>query len=80
MMAMMVDHGMITADKVKSLKMKMPDGSVMEHVEPNSVLVEPGKSAEISWRFTQAGTLEVGCNLPGHYESGMVMPVNVTAR
>lgn len=80
MMTMMMEHGMITADRVISLKMKMPDGTEMAHVEPNSVLVEPGKTAEISWRFTKAGTLEVACNIPGHYESGMAMPLTVTGR
>lgn len=80
MMTMMMEHGMITADKIKTLKMKMPDGTVMEHVEPNSVIVEPGKTAEISWRFTKTGSLEIACNIPGHYESGMVAPLNVVGR
>lgn len=80
MMAMMMEHGMITADRIKSLKMKMPDGTEMEHVEPNSVLVEPGKTAEISWRFTTAGSLEIACNVPGHSESGMTAPLNVIGR
>lgn len=80
MMTMMMEHGMITADRIKSLKMKMPDGTEMEHVEPNSVIVEPGKTAEISWRFTTAGSLEIACNIPGHYESGMVAPLNVIGR
>lgn len=80
MMAMMADHGMITSDKVVSLKMKMADGTSMEHGEPNSVLLEPGKTAEISWRFTTAGTLEVACNVPGHYEQGMAFPLTVAPR
>jgi uncharacterized cupredoxin-like copper-binding protein len=78
MMAMMVDHGMITAEKVVNLTMTMPDGSRMSHTEPNSVLVEPGKSAEMSWKFPRSGTLEIACNVPGHSESGMVAPVTVT--
>jgi uncharacterized cupredoxin-like copper-binding protein len=78
MMAMMVDHGMITADKIVNTSMTMPDGTKMSHTEPNSVLLEPGKSAEISWKFATAGTLEIACNIPGHSESGMVAPVTVT--
>lgn len=77
MMAMMMEHGMITADKVVSTSMAMPDGSKMSHTEPNSVLVEPGKTAEISWKFGKAGTLEIACNIPGHAESGMVAPVTI---
>ncbi len=78
MMAMMVDHGMITAEKIVDLTMTMPDGSKMSHTEPNSILLEPGKSGEISWKFSKSGTLEIACNVPGHSESGMVAPVVVT--
>ena len=80
MMAMMMRHGMITPERVVSLTMTMPDGSKMTHVEPNSVLVEPGKSAEISWKFTQAGELQIGCNIPDHTESGMVAVLKVVRR
>jgi uncharacterized cupredoxin-like copper-binding protein len=80
MMAMMMEHGMITPEKVISLTMTMPDGSKMDHTEPNSVLVEPGKSAEISWKFTKAGELQISCNIPGHPESGMVATLKVLPR
>lgn len=80
MMAMMMEHGMITPEKVISLTMTMPDGSKMTHTEPNSVLVEPGKSAEISWKFTTAGELQIGCNIPGHTEGGMVATLKVLPR
>lgn len=80
LMATMMDHGMITSEKVISLTMAMPDGSRMTHTEPNAVLLEAGKSAEISWKFTTAGVLEIACNIPGHYESGMVIPMSVSSR
>lgn len=80
MMTMMMEHGMITPEKVISLTMTMPDGSKMTHTEPNSVLVEPGKSAEISWKFTTAGELQIGCNIPGHTEGGMVANLKVMPR
>ena len=80
MMAMMMEHGMITSEKVVNLAMAMPDGTKMSHTEPNSVLVEPGKSAEISWKFSTAGELEIACNSPGHSESGMVAALKVTQR
>lgn len=80
MMTMMMDHGMITSEKVISLTMVMPDGSKMSHVEPNSVLVEPGKSAEISWKFATAGELQIACNIPGHAETGMVATLKVVPR
>lgn len=80
MMAMMMRHGMITPERVVSLTMTMPDGSKMTHVESNSVLVEPGESAEISWKFIKAGELQIGCNIPDHTESGMVAVLKVVRR
>lgn len=47
-------------------------GMTMKHDDPNSVLVEPGKTAELTWTFAKAGNLEFACNIPGHYQAGMV--------
>ena len=44
----------------------------MKHDDPNSVLVEPGKTAELTWTFSKATGLEFACNIPGHYQAGMV--------
>lgn len=74
-MAMMVEHGMLTATGVNHEMMKMDHSKMglpdMKHDDPNTVLVEPGKTAELVWKFTQDTTLEFACNMPGHYESGM---------
>ncbi|KPA88919.1 MULTISPECIES: cupredoxin domain-containing protein [Pseudomonas] len=48
------------------------DHGMMKHDDPNSVLVEPGKTAELTWTFSKAGSLEFACNIPGHYQAGMV--------
>lgn len=50
----------------------------MEHDEPHMTHVEPGKSGEIGWRFTKAGTYYYGCLIPGHFEAGMIGKVIVT--
>ncbi|OEC43655.1 copper-binding protein [Pseudomonas sp. 1D4] len=55
----------------------MDHGAMMKHDDPNSVLVEPGKTAELTWTFTQATGLEFACNIPGHYQAGMVGKVEV---
>lgn len=47
---------------------KFPD---MEHVDPNGKTLEPGKSAEILWKFTKAGEFEFACLVPGHHQAGM---------
>lgn len=49
----------------------------MTHDDPNSVLIEPGATEELVWTFTKATGLEFACNIPGHYQSGMVGKVNV---
>lgn len=43
----------------------------MEHADPNAVTVEPGKTGEVIWKFTKAGTVAIGCLQPGHYDAGM---------
>ena len=78
-MMMMVEHGVLEADKINHDKMKMDmgNGKTMEHNDPNSALLEPGKSQEIVWKFSKAGTFEFACNVPGHYDAGMVGEVQV---
>jgi len=78
-MMMMVDHGVLEADKINHDKMKMDmgGGKTMEHNDPNSALLEPGKSKEIVWKFSKTGTFEFACNVPGHYDAGMVGDVQV---
>lgn len=72
-MQMMVDHGVILGDRLDraAMKMKMPDGSTMEHDDPNTLLLEPGETAEIIWKFSEPLQLEFACNVPGHYDAGM---------
>ena len=72
-MMMMAEHGVLEADKInyEMMKMDMGNGTTMEHDDPNSVLLEPGKEAEIVWTFAKPMGLEFACNVPGHYDSGM---------
>lgn len=71
-MQMMVDHGVIRGDRIDHDMMEMEmDGHSMKHDDPNSVLLEPGESAEIVWKFTESTELEFACNVPGHYSAGM---------
>ena len=53
---------------------KMPG---MEHDEPNQVALDPGKSGELVWQFTQAGTVDFACTQPGHFEAGMIGAVSI---
>jgi uncharacterized cupredoxin-like copper-binding protein len=78
-MMMMVEHGALDVDKIHMdrMKMDMGNGMTMEHNDPNSVLLEPGKTAEIIWTFPANAELEFACNVPGHYESGMMGKVRL---
>ena len=78
-MAMMVEHGVIEGDKINRdmMKMDMGGGRTMEHNDPNSALLEPGETAEIVWKFTEPMTLEFACNVPGHYDAGMMGSIEV---
>ena len=73
-MILMMEHGALEVDKINHamMKMDMGNGKTMEHNDPNSVLLEPGMSGEVIWNFTKASDLEFACNVPGHYDSGMV--------
>ncbi|WP_420549605.1 cupredoxin domain-containing protein [Curvivirga sp.] len=77
-MATMMAHGMIEPDKINHSMMNMDMGhGGMAHNDANSVLLEPGQSGEIIWKFNEASELQFACNIPGHYESGMMGPVHM---
>ena len=77
-MALMVEKEILLADKIDYKKMKeasKKDHS-MGHSHSNSILLEPGKKGELIWKFNTDLLLEAACNIPGHYESGMVAKIN----
>ena len=68
-----LDHEMVIGTLEMNLKhaeemKKNPD---MEHDDPNGKRLGPGKTGEILWRFTKAGTFDFSCLIPGHREAGM---------
>jgi len=79
-MMMMVEHGVLEPDRINwdaAKKMQASMGHGM-HDEANSILLEPGKSGEVIWKFPKDTELEFACNIPGHYESGMVGDIKLT--
>lgn len=57
-----------------ALMQKFPE---MEHVDPNQVSVDPGKTGELIWQFTKAGKFDFACLHPGHFDAGMVGKIGV---
>ena len=75
----MMENEILLGDKIDYEKMKeiaKTDHS-MAHSHSNSILLEPGKSGEIIWKFNTKINLEAACNVPGHYESGMISNINI---
>ena len=73
-MEKLVEHEILLGDKIDMKKMKemsKKDHS-LSHSHLNSVMVEPKKTGEIIWKFSKDINLEMACNVPGHYETGMV--------
>ncbi|VVP23481.1 plastocyanin/azurin family copper-binding protein [Pseudomonas fluorescens] len=77
-MATMFQNGTLTPSGHGQAMADMEHGSGgmkmvgMEHNDPNSVLIEPGTTKELIWTFSKSTSLEFACNVPGHYQSGMV--------
>ena len=73
-MMMMMEHGALEADKINHdmMKMDMGGGKTMEHNDPNSLLLEPGDQGIVIWTFSDDAKLEFACNVPGHYDAGMM--------
>jgi uncharacterized cupredoxin-like copper-binding protein len=46
---------------------------------PGEVSVDPGKTAETTYRFEHIGTIEFACHLPGHYQYGMSGWIRIVA-
>ena len=66
-----------TIEKNAEHKTLMQEFPEMEHDDPNAIRLDEGKSGEIIWSFTNAGTFEFACLIPGHYESGMFGSITV---
>ncbi len=63
-------------DDHAALMLKFPN---MEHSEPYMAHVAPGKIGSIVWTFNKAGDFDFACLIAGHYQSGMVGKIKVTA-
>ena len=78
-MTKMAENGILLAfsiDKEKMKKMAKIDKS-MGHSHSNSVLLEPNEKGDIVWKFENAVNIEIACNVPGHYQIGMIAKVDI---
>ena len=72
-MQKLIDHEILLVDKIDRVKMKKMSkmDHSLGHSHSNSIMLEPKTSGEIIWKFSKDINLEMACNIPGHYESGM---------
>ena len=77
-MMMMVENKIILVDKIDKQKMKemSKKNPAMAHSHSNSVLLSPGESAELIWKFSNTVDIEAACNVPGHYAAGMIAKID----
>jgi uncharacterized cupredoxin-like copper-binding protein len=78
-MIKMAENDILLGDSIDKKKMKQMSkiDPSMGHSHSNSVLLEPKESAEIIWKFNNTVNLEAACNIPGHYDVGMIAKINI---
>ena len=76
-----LEHELVigTPGELQEHKAEMSQAMDMAHDDPNAVQLQPGETGEIIWTFSNEGTFEIACLIPGHYESGMHGPLVVDA-
>ena len=78
-MQKMVENEILLGDSIdrkKMAKMAKIDKS-MGHQHSNSVLLEPKEKQDLIWKFSKAQNIEIACNVPGHYDVGMIAKVKI---
>ena len=78
-MEKMVENEILLADSIDKDKMKKMSkmDKAMGHSHSNSVLLQPKEKGDIVWKFENAMNIEIACNVPGHYQVGMIAKVDI---
>ena len=78
-MIKMVENEILLADSIDKEKMKKMAkmDKAMGHSHSNSVLLAPKENGDLVWKFDNAMNIEIACNVPGHYQIGMIASVDL---
>ena len=78
-MQRMVENEILLADSIDKEKMKKMAkmDKAMGHSHSNSVLLAPNEKGDLVWKFDNAMNIQIACNVPGHYQIGMVASVKL---
>lgn len=77
-----VEHEFVLGDQDAQEEMAQMMDSGEDHAHSagemsNAITIDAGETAELTWRFSEPGTVLVGCHVPGHWEAGMRGTVTV---
>ena len=77
-MMKMAENEILLVDKIDKQKMKemSKKNPAMAHSHSNSVLLSPGEKGQIIWKFSNSIDIEAACNVPGHYDVGMIAKID----
>ena len=78
-MEKMVENEILLADSIDKKKMEQMSkiDKTMAHSHNNSILLEPKQKGNIIWKFENVVNIEIACNVPGHYQAGMIAKVDI---
>ena len=78
-MQKMVESEILLGDSIDRKKMAIMAkiNKSMSHQHSNSVLLEPKETKDLIWKFSKAQNIEIACNVPGHYDVGMIAQVKI---
>ena len=78
-MLMLVENEILLSDKIDMEKMAQMSkkNPAMGHSHSNSVMLSPGQRGELIWKFNNKVNIEAACNVPGHYEVGMIAKIDL---
>ena len=78
-MERMVENEILLSDSIDREKMKKMAkmDKAMGHSHSNSILLAPKEKGDLIWKFDNAMNIEIACNVPGHYQIGMVANVKL---
>jgi uncharacterized cupredoxin-like copper-binding protein len=70
-------HEAVIGDATMQTAHEQQMGGTAMSDSATAVSVDPGKTGELTYTFSTAGKLVIGCHQPGHYAAGMKLDVIV---
>lgn len=72
-----MEHEFVIGSKTEQAEHREMMKTMSTHDMENSVVVAPGKAKQILWHFHGDSEVELACNMPGHYEAGMIKKLSL---